>query len=252
METDGGAVMEKMRRENPKPLYVQLEELIRNKIEEGEWKAQTAIPSESELNRMFGVSRMTIRSACSQLVQEGLLYRVPGKGTFVSDAKIETESLAYMGFREQLERMGYEISTQVLGIQTVEARGKISRRLACPEGAPIVEIRRLRFVKGEPISLHYSYIPEGLCSGIREDLLEKEQLCVLLEHQRGLKPTRVVETLESATATEKESPIFGVNPGYSLLILEDVLYDQLDHPYEYSKVVFRGDKIKLRYEYKNN
>ncbi|MEG2417310.1 MAG: GntR family transcriptional regulator, partial [Eubacterium sp.] len=82
--------MEKIRRENPKPLYVQLEELIRNKIEEGEWKAQTAIPSESELNRMFGVSRMTIRSACSQLVQEGLLYRVPGKGTFVADAKIET------------------------------------------------------------------------------------------------------------------------------------------------------------------
>ncbi|WP_026394041.1 GntR family transcriptional regulator [Acetobacterium malicum] len=243
--------MEDIRRKNPKPLYVQLEELIRNKIEGGQWKPHTAIPSESELNKMFGVSRMTIRSACSQLVRDGLLYRVPGKGTFVADAKIETESLAYMGFREQLERMGYEISTAVLGIETVAAEGRISRRLTCPEGTPIIQIRRLRFLKGQPLSLHYSYIPVALCANLDNDILEREQLCVLLEQQRGLKPLRVIETLESATATEMESTLFEVEPGYPLLVLEDVLYDQQDTPYEYSKVVFRGDKIKLKFEYKN-
>lgn len=243
--------MEKIRRENPKPLYQQLEELIRNKIEEGEWRPNTAIPSEAELNRMFDVSRMTVRSACSQLVQEGLLYRVPGKGTFVADAKITTKSLAYMGFREQLERMGYEISTELLGVEKQSASRHIARKLDRQEGTPIIEIQRLRFVKGEPISLHYSYIPLEFSDRISEKQLEEEQLCVLLEHNHGLKPMRVVETLESARARENESTLFNVDPGYPLLILEDILYDQKDMPYEYSKVVFRGDKIKLKYEYKS-
>ena len=100
--------MNSIERNNPKPLYVQLEELIRNNIDTGIWKPQNAIPSESELSKEYDLSRMTIRTACQNLVQEGVLYRVPGKGTFVSEPKIMTESLAYMGFREQLERMGYE------------------------------------------------------------------------------------------------------------------------------------------------
>lgn len=241
--------MEMIKRENPTPLYIQLEELIRNKIENGDWKPHTAIPSESELNRIYNVSRMTIRSACSQLVQEGRLYRVPGKGTFVADAKIETESLAYMGFREQLEQMGYEIETEVLGIDYIKAGGRIARSLQIDDGTSIVEIKRLRFLKGDPISLHYSYIDEQLCSTFIEKQLEEEQLCVLLEHEHGLKPLKGVETLESTSATEKEGVLFSVNPGHPLLILENVLYDQRNHPYEYSKVIFRGDKIKLRYEY---
>lgn len=243
--------MDEIRRDDPKPLYQQLEDLIRGKIESGEWKPNTAIPSESELNQMFNVSRMTIRSACSQLVQEGLLYRVPGKGTFVADAKITTESLAYMGFREQLERMGYEISTEVLSVEKIAANHHTAKKLQIPEGTPIVEIQRLRFLKGDPISLHYSYIPEEYSGHLSEKELETEQLCVLLKRNHGLNPNRVIETLESATARENESTLFYVNPGYPLLILEDVLFDQKEKPYEYSKVVFRGDKIKLRYEFTN-
>ena len=64
--------------------------------------------SESELMNKYDLSRITVRNACNHLVKEGILYRVAGKGTFVSSPKIMTSSLAYMGFREQLERMGYE------------------------------------------------------------------------------------------------------------------------------------------------
>ncbi len=239
--------MYKIKRENPKPLYVQLEELIRNKIEDGEWMPHTAIPSESEMNRLFNVSRMTIRSACSQLVQEGLLYRVPGKGTFVADPKIMTETLAYIGFREQLERMGYEISTELLFVGEKKASHGVARRLQCNVDSSILEIERLRFIKGEPISLHYSYIPYELCANLGERSLEEEQLCVILEREYGLKRNRIIETLESVTATEKESNLFNVNQGYPLLVLEDVLYDKEDVPFEYSRC-FPGDKIKLKYD----
>lgn len=247
---EGNIDMYKIKRENPKPLYIQLEELIRNSIESGEWKPHTAIPSESEMNRLYGVSRMTIRSACSQLVQDGVLYRVPGKGTFVAEPKIMTESLAYMGFREQLERMGYEITTELLNVVEKEASHGIAKRLQCHQGDSILEIERLRFIKGEPISLHYSRIPYELCKNLSEGSLEEEQLCVLLEKEYDLKPSRIIETLESVTASEKESHLFNVEQGYPLLVLEDILYDKEDKPFEYSKVVFRGDKIKLKYEYR--
>lgn len=113
-----------------------------------------------------------------------------------------------------------------------------------------MEIERLRFLKGEPISLHYSRIHYTLCKNLSDRALEEEQLCVLLEKECNLKPCRVTETFESVTASEKESRIFKVPQGYPLLVLEDVLYDKEDKPYEYSKVVFRGDKIKLKYEYR--
>lgn len=241
--------MYKIKRENPKPLYIQLEELIRGKIESGEWQPNTAIPSEAELNRLYDVSRMTIRSACSQLVQDGLLYRVPGKGTFVAEPKIMTETLAYVGFREQLERMGYETTTELLEISKKEATYNVAKRLKCHPGAPILEIIRMRYINGEPISLHYSRIPYELCKALEESKLETEQLCVLLEKNCNLKPSMITETLESVGANEKECQLFRVPPGYPLLVLEDIMFSQEDHPFEYSKVVFRGDKIKLKYEY---
>jgi len=249
---EGSIDMYIINRENPKPLYIQLEELIRKNIESGVWKPDTAIPSESEMNRLYGVSRMTIRSACFQLVQDGILYRVPGKGTFVAEPKILTESLAYMGFREQLERMGYkEITTELLNVSEKAATYGVAKRLKCQQRTPILEIERLRFLKGEPISLHYSRIPNALCKNLGDHALEDEQLCVILEKEYNLKPSRVSETLESVMASEKESRLFKVSQGYPLLVLEDILYDKDDQPYEYSKVVFRGDKIKLKYEYRH-
>lgn len=238
-------------RDNPKPLYVQLEELIRNNIENGNWKPQTSIPSESELSREYDLSRMTIRSACQNLVQEGVLYRVPGKGTFVSEPKIMTESLAYMGFREQLERMGYEIKTKLLSSKVIKVTRKVAQKLETEENTSVMLIERMRYIKGEPISLHYSYIPIDLCSGLNEHDLVKEQLCVILKEEYDLKPQRIQETLESVRASEKESKLFKVEEGYPLLILEDVLHNQKNFPYEYSKVVFRGDKVKLKYEFQN-
>lgn len=243
--------MNSIERSKPKPLYIQLEELIRDNIDNGIWKSQTAIPSESELSKEFNLSRMTIRTACQNLVQEGTLYRVPGKGTFVSEPKIMTESLAYMGFREQLERMGYETTTKLLDSTIIQASSSVARKLRIPEGTSVMLIERMRYLKGKPISLHYSYIPIQLCEGLEKHDLVDEQLCVILETEYQLRPSRIQETLESVKASKKESQLFCVDEAYPLLILADILFDRDEMPYEYSKVVFRGDKIKLKYEFQN-
>ena len=86
--------MNGINRNNPKPLYLQLEEIIRGNIEKGLWLTDTKIPSEAELMEEYDLSRITVRNACNQLVKEGVLYRVAGKGTFVAQPKIMTSSLA--------------------------------------------------------------------------------------------------------------------------------------------------------------
>ena len=147
--------------------------------------------------------------------------------------------------------MGYETTTKLLDSAIIQASGSVSRKLRIPEAAPVMLIERMRYLKGRPISLHYSYIPVQLCEGIEKHDLVDEQLCIILEKEYQLLPTRIQETLESVKASKKESQLFRVEESYPLLILEDILFAQDDMPYEYSKVVFRGDKIKLKYEFHN-
>ena len=111
------------------PLYVQLEEILRAKISSGEWRPNQRIPSENELNKIYGVSRMTGRGVLTTLVNDGLLFRVQGKGTFVSPTKISTISPAYLGLREQLEAMGYETTTNLLGVGIETASAKVCAKL---------------------------------------------------------------------------------------------------------------------------
>src|SRR5690554_2568884 len=105
-----------LQRDSAVPLYVQLEEILRAKIAAGEWQTDQRVPSENELNKMYGLSRMTARAVLTNLVNDGLLFRVPGKGTFLAPTKIDAVSPAYRGVREQLEAMGYETSTELLSV----------------------------------------------------------------------------------------------------------------------------------------
>ncbi len=82
-------------RNSPTPLYAQLEDVLRAAIINREWEVNTSIPSEVELSKNYNLSRMTVRSVITTLVNEGLLYRVQGKGTFIAEPKIATRSLAY-------------------------------------------------------------------------------------------------------------------------------------------------------------
>lgn len=240
-----------LQREHPKPLYQQLEEIIREKIENEEWKPNTAIPSENELSKIYGISRMTARSVITQFVREGKLYRVQGKGTFVSEPKITTSSLSYMGIREQLERMGYQTKTKLLEVKRVPCNERIAKKLELSQDSEVYVIERIRYIKDVPLSIHTSYIPAEYCNNLEDMDLEGEQLCVILDKEYGLKRSKVIETLESSLATEREAMMLSVKTRFPLLMLEDIIYNSHGKPFEYTKVLFRGDKIKIKFQYDN-
>lgn len=237
-----------LERNTPKPLYQQLKDILMDEIEAGKWEPNEKIPSENELSSLYGLSRMTARAVVSDLVKEGLLYRVQGKGTFVSE-KILALSPSYIGIREQLEQMGYEVKTQIVECKTMKSTGKIARNLGLLPGDSVFMIKRIRYIEDGPISLHVSYINEKYREKLSEELLEREQLCVILNEEYGLTRKKVSETLESIVATKEEGTLLEVEAGHPLLLLEDVIYDTNNVPYEYTKVLFRGDKIKIKLQY---
>lgn len=236
-------------RNNPKPLYVQLEEILRASIENGEWKADQLIPSENELSKMYGLSRMTARSVIMNLVNEGLLYRVHGKGTFVSPPKISTMSPAYQGIREQLEMQGYRIETKIIEHSQISLDNKIMDILGVARNDKVIYIKRVRIADGIPVSIHNSYIPVELCPIIPAEELETEQLCRIIEKRYGLRAASVTETLESVLASDEEAKLLMIEKRHPLLLLEDIYRTKEGRAFEYTKIAFRGDKIKLSFEF---
>ena len=172
-----------------------------------------------------------------------------GKGTFVSQPKIATRSPAYMGVREQLEQMGYEIRTKLVKKEIIPATVHVAAMLGIQPGENVIYIERVRFTGEEAISVHRSYLPCALCPSLGEADLEKEQLCSVIEQQFGFKSAAVSESLESVPAKVEEAELLGIERGYPLLYLEDVNKDADGRIFEYAKVLFRGDKVKLHFEY---
>lgn len=96
------------------PLYIQLREVIRNKIEDGEYPAGTAIPSEAQLAETYGLNPLSVRSALSALKYEGLLRSVQGKGVFVNGPKAERDLDTLGGYRQTMDERSIEAHTRVL------------------------------------------------------------------------------------------------------------------------------------------
>lgn len=240
---------EKLDRNNATPLYAQLKTIIREKISSGEWKPDSIIPSENELSRVYGVSRMTIRSVITQFVNEGILYRIQGKGTFVSAPKLEISGLHYTGIRSQLEEMGHAVSTKLLSCRKIFAGEFVARKLQVDPDEEVYEIRRIRSASGINISYHESFVPVRLCPGLDTKALEEEQLCSIISNDYLLTRSRVTETLESFLADNEKAEYLNVYPGFPLILLEDKIYSTDNILFEYTQVYFRGDKVKIRIEY---
>src|SRR5919107_2932451 len=135
--------MDTLDAQSPIPKYYQLKEIIRGRIESGELEKGELIPPERELCEMYGISRMTARQAVMELVNEGLLYREQGKGTFVAGKKIQQETARLTSFTQDMRERGMEASSVVLEFEVESAGPVVSRMLRIAPGAKIIRLRRL-------------------------------------------------------------------------------------------------------------
>lgn len=235
------------RPEPPSPKYYRLKELIRE--EYSSWDPGAPIPSEAELCQTHGVSRTTVRKAIDDLVNEGLLYRIQGKGTFVSATRVRERFVQFTaGFYEDLMARGIPLRTVVLS-QAVIAGGKeIASRLRLALGDGVVKIRRLRFVNNHPVVLSDSFVPLHAFPGIESEDLTDASLYGTLREKYGATLARGTRYVSVVACNDEQAASLHTPTGSPLLVISGVMYDLDARPIEAGTAWLRGDFAEVEIE----
>lgn len=232
--------------ENILPKYYQLANILRKLIDEGEYHEHNAIPSERQLENRYNLSRPTIRQAINLLERQGYLYRIHGKGTFVSPPKLQKGMLELTSFSEDMRSRGLKPGHRILEFGYVAPPKKAARQLGILDSKrDVLRIKRLRFGDDEPIGIQDSFLalPEGKTI-TREEIEEKGSIYAILQETFGLYPTEADETLEVTLATPEEANFLQIREGSPLLLNERTLWSQDRQAIEFVRILYRGDRYK--------
>lgn len=228
------------------PLYHQLKQRLDARIRIGDWKPGDKIDSENRLMDIFHVSRNTAKKAIEELVQEGSLYRVQGKGTFVSRPKFEQSLSGFYSFSRVLREKGLHPTDRVLEVKEVTPSESVRIGLQLAPGENVIEMKRLRCANDEPIILESSFMPKSVIQDMSV-LYEvgKSSLYDLLDERYNVIVVRAKEAFEPVLIREGESTLLETEIGKPALLLERTAYDTNDQPVEYCISIVRGDRCRF-------
>jgi len=231
---------------NPRlPLYAQLKERLIASVERGDFVPGDQLPSQRVLCERYGMSHMTVRRAINELLHEGLIYAIAGKGLYVADSKQDAESEPLHSFSEETTRRGMKASSKVLTAKIVGASTTLARALSVEVGAQLVYLYRLRLADGAPMALQVTYLPHTLCPGLLEHDLEQGSLFAVLHNVYGLHLAHSTRTVEATLADEQQASRLQLTPPAALLVVEQLTYLDSGQAIEFSRTTYRGDRYRL-------
>jgi GntR family transcriptional regulator len=231
---------------SPQPLYVQIKDTLRERILNGTYAPHSQMPSEHELCALFDVSRITVRQALGDLQKEGLVFRLHGKGTFVSRPKAFQNVTSLQGFAEAMSSMGYEIVNQLRSFRIIKADRHVAQRLNLPEGAPVAEIHRVRMLNREPVSLELTWVPEALGKRLANADLATRDIFLILENDCGVPLGHADVSIDAILADDDIARALRVEDGSPVLRIERLTHDASGNPIDYEYLYFRGDAFQYR------
>ena len=229
---------------SPIPIYYQLEEHVKNLIEKEELKAGDSLPSEREYAETYQISRMTVRHAINKLVNDGYLYRLKGKGTFVSERKIEQTLQGLTSFTEDMQARGMEPSSQLINFEIVPATAQIAKQLAIQEHGPVFEIIRIRLADQVPMALETTYLSANLVKGLTEDIVS-QSLYQFIEENLKVRIDHASQIIESSVAGQLEAEYLQIKKGAPILLIQRNTFLQSGTPIEIVKSSYRADRYKF-------
>jgi GntR family transcriptional regulator len=202
------------------------------------------LPPERELARQYGTSRTTIRQALSELVIEGRLVRIQGRGTFVAKPKV-AQVLELASYTEGMRAHGLQPKTTILDIGYVTADEQMAARLGIRSGGRALRIHRLRQADGEPMSIDTSHLPARRFPGLRRQLDRHPSLYETLTAFYGVRLAEAEEIIETVLAGPEDARLLGVDVGLPLLLLSRHAFDTDGSPVEFAQSWYRGDRYKF-------
>lgn len=229
------------------PLYAQIIDYLTEQIESGRYKVGDQIPSEMILAKDLGVSRITVTNAIQRMVQEGTLYRIQGKGTFVAEKKrVEHRLTTLVSFTDDMAERGYETRTELVGIKLVTPSEKIRKSLELSEDDRTWMLRRIRYADEEPMAIQTAYLPEKMFPDLNEKAADSGSLYSLL---RDVYQVEMLEAEEHyrVVILRKEEEVRMLNVTSESPALFSVRVSSLKdrRKFEYTESILRGDRYEL-------
>ena len=236
------------RGEAPLPAYYKLQMELLQDIENGRWAPGEAIPPERRIAEDCGVSLGTVNRALANLVNDGYLKRIQGKGTFVAGTTIPLESVRYTRLRRDFNDPDPRFKIKVLSLREVPAFEPAKRLLKMRGASKLWEVRRLFVNRKGPLMYYVSYLPQRLFKDldrIVDPLMETMTLYEGIEKKYGL-PTIFNQELFSAVAAEQEvAEVLGTQVGAPVLKIEMLSFTYKEKPYEYRVSYCVTDDTKM-------
>jgi GntR family transcriptional regulator len=204
------------------PLYKQLYQIVLKAIEDKTFRPGDRIPSEEELQKQFGISRVTVRNGLQLLVNDEFLVKIHGKGTFVAGGMFSERGFSGGSFTETCLRMNAKPSTHIIGRALRPAGQRIAEKLGIKAGEEIICIQRLRMVDGVPYILEKDYCPRTL-RFLLDAELENVSIFSLIEKKLGVVPVCLEDHFEVGYASKKDAALLACEPGTALLRIDQYI-----------------------------
>jgi GntR family transcriptional regulator len=226
------------------PFYRQIQHLIRHRIASGEYQPGTQIPSENELCRLLNVSRITLREALRELVGEGLLVKIQGKGTFVAlKPPKRLTPVKYTGFLEEIEERVRRMTVTDVEIARIPLTAELRSTLDLGSNeTEVVLIKRLRQIDGEPFSFTLNYLPTHIGNRIRSKDLYALPLLRILQDDLKIPIVRARETVDAAPADPDIAQRLEIPLLYPVMHMKRLMFTSNDRPLELVETYYRADK----------
>lgn len=238
----------KLNNTSEKPLYLQLKQIIKEDIVRGAYAAGQQLPPEAELCDMYGVSRITARRAVSDLVDEGILRRQQGKGTFVMESKLKRELISVSGFSELTMASGKTPSSQILSTAVIRPDEAVAALFRCGPDESVLKLHRLLFIDNEPFILETSHYPLQHLPGLEKHIGESASTYGILKARYGIEVTRSEKTLEVVSASEYEAGLLQCDRGTPLFAVEKRSFDTGRRLIHISHSLFVAGKVMFTIE----
>lgn len=236
----------------PIPVYYRLQSRILQDIESGRLLPGSMIPAERRLVEAYGVSIGTVKKAVMNLVNEGYLYRIQGRGTFVAGTTLRRESLRYYRFLERFGDEEKELAVRLTGVRKIPGLQPANSYLGVRAHQPLFELKRVFFWKDKPLVLSVSYLPVLLFRGIDKipaSHFEQKTLYATIEERFGLPTISNQELIGAGFPTPEAARVLRIGPHRPVLCIDMLAFTYRERPYEYRRAYCVTDSWKVFRQY---
>ena len=228
-------------------IYYQLKQVIIEKIKSGELKENEQIPTEGELCKLFNISKAPVRQALMELETENYIYKIRGKGSFVSSNYIKQPMSKLHSFTDDILQIGHKPGAKLISKNIVPADHEVARGLNIKEGDRTLQAIRLRYIDDEIYSLNFSYFSLDKYPEIEQMDFNAPSMYKVIEEDLNCEIIRAIQTLEATATSQSISKIIDRQIGSPLLLMSRITFirrNLKEMPFEFVKVYFMPDKYK--------